>query len=74
MAKAAAINDRGQVVGLSGENFNTGFVWRAGISTKLRGLIGYLSEPAAINDHGQIAGSAATQSSNVNPHAVLWTR
>jgi probable HAF family extracellular repeat protein len=83
---ATAINDRGQVVGISGKcdqavgRFSAihALLWENGHATDL-GNLGHLSwnTPMAINQSGDIAGFAPIEDSDPdNPqfHAFLWTR
>ncbi|HKD10611.1 MAG TPA: hypothetical protein VKE50_00985, partial [Thermoanaerobaculia bacterium] len=83
---ATAINDRGQVVGISGKcdqavgRFSAihALLWEKGSATDL-GNLGHLSwnTPMAINLEGDIAGFAPIEDSDPdNPqlHAFLWTR
>ncbi|HMF10478.1 MAG TPA: hypothetical protein VKJ00_15170 [Thermoanaerobaculia bacterium] len=83
---ATAINDRGQVVGISGKcdqavgRFSAihALLWEKGRATDL-GNLGHLSwnTPMAINREGDIAGFAPIEDSDPdNPqlHAFLWTR
>ena len=75
---ASAINDRGQVTGISilnattftGEN-GEGFLWQDGKMTTLKTLGGSYSAPHAINNRGQIVG-ASTVSGNTTSHAAKW--
>lgn len=77
---AAAINDRGQIVGwsttTSGKHApSRAFVWQNGKMTILPALGGrysYSSEPQAINNRGQIVGTAFAKTAN-DQRAVLWT-
>jgi probable HAF family extracellular repeat protein len=72
---ANAINDRGDVVGLSavadGENPPLhAFLWRHGRMSDLGTLGGDSSSATAVNDRGDIAGYS--QLPNGSTHAVLW--
>jgi len=71
-SRATAINNRGQVVGVSGTatNVQRAFLWQDGTMTDLGTLGGDSSEAAAINDLGQVVGSSST-ATNV-AHAFLW--
>lgn len=80
---ATAINDLGQVVGISGAcEIAVGFgsaahavLWRNGVPTKLADLGGHSwNTPAAINNQGIIVGFAlpADQDGTTNFVAVLW--
>jgi len=71
-SRATAINNRGQVVGVSGSatNVQRAFLWQDGTMTDLGTLGGDSSEAAAINDLGQVVGSSST-ATNV-AHAFLW--
>src|SRR5262249_29044786 len=83
---ATAINDRGQIVGISGScdqavgrfTARHAVLWDRGRVTDL-GNIGADSwnTPAAINNRGDIAGFAAVAGTNPDDpvlHAFLWTR
>ena len=74
--EAAALNDKGQVVGDS--RTKTGalhaFVWENGQMTDLGTLPGdTYSHGVAINDNGQIVGYSVGRGYNAPSHAVLWT-
>ena len=70
---AVGINNRGDVVGISGDpanNFTHALLWRAGATWIFGVLDGLFSYANSINERGQIAGS-----SDISPgqhHAVLW--
>ncbi len=65
---AAAINERGQIVGSSNTH---AAVWEKGKTTDLGTLPGRpQSNAAAINERDQIVGWSATKTGQ---HAVLWT-
>jgi probable HAF family extracellular repeat protein len=73
---AAAINQRGQVVGTSNLGTHAGdrptshaFLWQGGIMTDLGTLGGDSSGAVAINDRGQVVGTSTTAREN---HAFLW--
>ncbi len=68
-ARAFAINDRGQVVGVGGLN-NHAFLWQDGTMADL-GTLGGWSEAYGINDRGQVVGTSTTASGPVS-HAFLW--
>jgi len=84
---ATAINDRGQVVGISGAcGFAVGGVsathavlWNAAGTPHDLGQIGgsQWNTPLAINDRGEIAGFAnvpgGTTPASLHPHAFIWT-
>ena len=70
---AAAINDRGQVIGgsLTARPARShGFIWQDGKMTDLGTLGGRSSRPRAINERGQVVGESATASGEVHP--FLW--
>lgn len=81
---AAAINNRGQVVGSSANQrlfpdapiYQHAFLWEDGVMTDLGTLggdaiiEGDISAASALNEHGQIVGSSTTASGDT--HAVLW--
>jgi probable HAF family extracellular repeat protein len=83
---ATAINDRGQVVGISGTcdrafgRFSAAHavIWEDGNVTDLGNLGGIAwNTPAAINHHGDIAGFSdfpGDGGGGLNAHATLWTR
>jgi probable HAF family extracellular repeat protein len=75
---AIAINDRGEVVGVSGDTQgNTrAFIWRNGLMTDLNRLAPadsplYLLFAAGINDRGEMVGYGATKGGDI--HAFLAT-
>ena len=68
-SKAEAINNTGQVVGVSAAG---AFLWNSGTVTYLGGLGGSGGQASAINDLGQIAGSAYL-SGNSAMHAFLYS-
>ena len=74
---AVAINNRGQVVGVShGDSTQTAFVWEKGKLTGLPKLPrGGMSAPTAINDRGQIVGWCGGRQGEDRhvEHAVVWT-
>jgi probable HAF family extracellular repeat protein len=83
---ATAINERGQVVGISGTcdrafgRFSAAHavIWRDGTVTDLGNLGGVAwNTPTAINHHGDIAGFSdfpGDEGGGLNAHAVLWPR
>ncbi|MEP6995151.1 MAG: hypothetical protein ABI968_11565, partial [Acidobacteriota bacterium] len=83
---ATAINEKGQVVGISGTcdravgRFSAAHavLWHDGTVTDLGSLGGVAwNTPTAINHHGDIAGFSdfpGDESGGLNAHAVLWTR
>ena len=68
-SRAAAVNDRGQVVGssLTRSGEEHAFLWQDGVMTDLGTLRGknYGTYAFAINDLGQVLGYS-------NDHAFLW--
>jgi len=69
---ANAINERGQVVGISGTaagRFHA-FMWQDGVMTDLGTLGGPDSHASAINERGQVIGAAYNASAQ--EHAFLW--
>src|SRR5262249_22527870 len=75
---AIAINDRGEVVGVSNDDKGNSraFIWRNGLMTDLNSLAPsdsplYLLFAAGINGRGEIVGWGATKSGDV--HAFLAT-
>jgi len=84
---ATAINDRGQVVGISGICANAvgglsakhALLWNDGVPTDLGSLGGSAwHTPAAINNLGQVVGFSDlpgdNNGKNLNFHAFLWTK
>ncbi len=83
---ATAINNRGQVVGISGAcdrargrfSAKHAVLWQNGTVTDLGNLGGVAwNTPTAINQHGDIAGFSdfpGDQGGGLNAHAVLWPR
>ena len=83
-SKAAALNDRGQVVGWaatgakdsSGSSPGHAFLWENGKVTDLGTLGGESSEAAAINELGQVVGWAQTEEKDrrgfTRGHVFLW--
>jgi probable HAF family extracellular repeat protein len=76
-SSAVAINNRGQIVGVSYDGTpQTAFVWQAGKMTRLPKLPrGGMSAPTAINDRGEIVGWCGGRrgEDRHEEHAVLWT-
>ena len=71
-SSAAAINDRGQIVGTSGFPGEHAFLFDNGVMIDLGTLPGGTSSGAtAINNHGQVVGSSTA--TNALNHATLWT-
>ncbi|WP_020668290.1 HAF repeat-containing protein [Amycolatopsis nigrescens] len=70
--KRHAINQRGQVVGMSqnAQEEMRPFLWTRGRMTDLGTFGGKHGEAAAVNDHGDVAGSS--QDAAGNSHAFLW--
>jgi probable HAF family extracellular repeat protein len=83
---ATAINDRGQVVGISGicdqavGRFSAAHavLWESGIPTDIGNLGGVAwNTPTAINERGEIAGFSdlpGDEDGTLNAHAFLWTK
>lgn len=83
---ATAINDKGQVVGISGlcsvavggASAEHAVIWNNGIPTLLGTLGGNAwNTPVAINNHGLVVGFANTsgdQNAAINPTAFTWTQ
>jgi probable HAF family extracellular repeat protein len=83
---ATAINDQGQVVGISGLCSNAvggasaehALLWENGVPTDLGNIGGGAwNTPVSLNNHGQIAGFANTsgdQNAAPSPTAFLWTK
>ena len=78
---ATAINNQGQVVGISGICENAvgdmsathAVLWEQGTVTDLKSLGGSAwNTPAAINNLGQVVGFSENSESNI--HAFFWTR
>jgi probable HAF family extracellular repeat protein len=81
---ATGINDRQQVIGLSGDcvspNFNRyglvpqhGVIWQNGTVTNLGSLGGTGVFPSAINARGQVVGQG-TLSDGITVHTFLWQK
>ena len=82
---ATAINDTGEVVGISGICSNAvggasaihAVLWQNGIATDLGNLGGQAwNTPTSINNHGVIVGFSnisGDQNSGLNPLAFIWT-
>lgn len=72
---ATAINDRGQVVGVSDKDSNAdggdGFIWQDGGMRPLGTLGGSSTTPLAINNGGQTVGHSQLQG-DVTAHAFVW--
>jgi len=72
---AAAINDLGQVVGVSfGENGPRGYLWENGTMSDLNDLVGpdsplYVLFAFSTNNRGEVAGFGATETGDV--HAFI---
>jgi probable HAF family extracellular repeat protein len=83
---ATAINDRGQVVGISGECSNAvggrsahhAVLWENGVPTDLGNFGGIAwNTPTAINNRGEVVGFSdfpGDSATHRNYHAFLWTR
>jgi probable HAF family extracellular repeat protein len=83
---AVAINDKGQVVGISGRcdrargrfSARHAVIWENGTPRNLGDLGGIAwNTPAAINQHGDAAGFSdfpGDDAGGLNAHAVLWPR
>jgi probable HAF family extracellular repeat protein len=83
---ATAINDLGQVVGISGLCSNAvggasakhALLWQNGVPTDLGNIGGGAwNTPVSLNDHGQIVGFANTsgnENAGFSPTAFLWTQ
>ena len=72
-SRATAINDAGQIVGVSGSctDLSRAFFWDNGTMTDLGSLPGTIRTYASdINDAGQVVGTG--RDSNSMPHAFLW--
>lgn len=86
VSAATAINDHGQVVGISGfcdqavGRFSAvhAVLWDHGRAIPLGTLGGVAwNTPMAINERGEVVGfsnTSAADAGNFNPHAFLWTR
>lgn len=86
VSAATAINDRGQVVGISGicdravGRFSAihAVLWKDGRPTDLGNLGGVAwNTPMAMNERGNVVGFSnlsASDGGNFNAHAFLWTR
>jgi probable HAF family extracellular repeat protein len=75
-AHAFAINERGQVVGVSATCKNATFhavLWQDGRAIPLGTLGGSWSQAVDINEQGQVVGEAAL-SGDATGHAFLWQR
>ncbi|MGQ0639840.1 MAG: PKD domain-containing protein [Gemmatimonadaceae bacterium] len=75
-SRALAINNAGQVVGVSSVSFISGglgraFLWENGVMTALPSLGGANSNALGINAGGDVVGWSNT--ANGDTHAVLWT-
>ena len=72
--RPAAINNRGQVVGLSTnpDGIEHPFVWQNGKLSELPSLGGERGAAVAINARGQIVGSSTTR--GTSQRAVLWSQ
>src|SRR5215470_16994801 len=83
---ATAINDRGQVVGISGECSNAvgglsahhAVLWENGVPIDLGNFGGIAwNTPTAINNHGDVVGYSdfpGDSATHRNYHAFLWTK
>ncbi|HXG67015.1 MAG TPA: hypothetical protein VNO70_18070 [Blastocatellia bacterium] len=83
---ATAINNRGQVVGISGDcdravgrrSARHAVLWDKGEAIKIGDLgVGLWNTPMAINEHGDIVGFAGTDPNDLDGnfvHAFIWTR
>ncbi|WP_447006777.1 hypothetical protein ACRAKI_10050 [Saccharothrix isguenensis] len=70
-SEAIAINERGDVVGVTSDGSSRAFLWRAGRVTYLDSLGGTYSAPVAINNHGVVVGRSTT--ADGSQKAVRWT-
>jgi probable HAF family extracellular repeat protein len=82
---ALGINERGQVVGASGNCANTvvtavglfvgahAVLWDNGSATNLGSLGGTMGKAGAINDRGEVAGFSSLPGDS-SVHSFLWTR
>lgn len=66
-SSAVDINDRGQVVGISG---SFGYLWEAGSMVRINSLGGSSCTPVAINNNSQVIGDAQTAGGST--HAFFW--
>jgi probable HAF family extracellular repeat protein len=80
VSAASMINERGQVIGLSGPCVSLGaligghaVIWDQGQTTRLGTLGGTFNVPAEINSRGQVAGTSTLQLDAVY-HAYLWQK
>jgi probable HAF family extracellular repeat protein len=83
---ATAINDMGQVVGISGECANAvgglsahhAVIWENGVPTDIGNFGGIAwNTPTAINNRGEVVGFSdfpGDSATNRNYHAFLWTK
>lgn len=83
---ATAINDNGQIVGISGlcsvavggASAEHALIWNNGVPTDLGNIGGGAwNTPVAINNHGQVVGFANTsgdENAPLNPTAFIWTK
>src|SRR5437667_78693 len=72
-SRATAINDAGQIVGISGtcSDPTHAFLWADGVMTDLGSLPGTVrTYPSDINNAGQIVGTG--RDASWNPYAFLW--
>lgn len=77
MAKAGAINDRGEVAGFSslpGDSSVHSFLWTKGAGMQDLGALGtdYLGDPAGINNNAQVVGGSCDISGNCR--AFVWEK
>ena len=76
-AVAHAINDRGQIVGLSDRVPGGGFIWENGRYTALLGSLQRNSSGNALNERGQVVGviePTGRSGSKWFQHAFLWQK
>lgn len=83
---ATAINDHGQVVGISGicsvavggASAEHAVIWENGVPTSIGNIGGQAwNTPVAINDHGQVVGFANTSgdmNAALDPTGFIWTQ
>ncbi len=73
LSNGLAVNDQGQVVGLSKDasGFTLGFVWDEATGIHSVGALGSRSEAWDINEYGQVVGESVI--SGGDSHAFLWT-